>query len=160
MGWGLRGWGVVLWKKRTDYMYHSEMTLQESERALNAGSRHVEQLFCQLFCQLPRTGKMCSFLTRDAANKLAVSLILPQLDYCNSLLAGIPGNKLNKLQLIQNHAAQRVLCKSRHASVCVPRSDGPCWLHATWTVEYEQHSPLSSRNALVTCTASAVSLVS
>ena len=58
--------------------------------------------------------KMRSFLSTDAANKLAVSLILFRLDYCNSLLAGIPDNKLNKLQRIQNHAARLVLRTSRH----------------------------------------------
>ena len=35
----------------------------------------------------------------------------------NSLLAGIPDNKLNKLQRIQNHAARLVLRKSMHASL-------------------------------------------
>ena len=70
--------------------------------------------FCSVSCaELEKTR---SFLSTDAANKLAVSLILSRLDYCNSLLAGIPDNKLNKLQCIQNHAARLVLRKSRHAS--------------------------------------------
>ena len=73
--------------------------------------------FCHiLVCQLRRIGKIRSFLSTDAANKLAVPLILSRLDYCNSLLAGLPDNKLNKLQRMQNHAAQLVLRKSRHAS--------------------------------------------
>ena len=77
---------------------------------------HIKYLCCILFCQLRRIGKIRSFLSTDAANKLAISLILSRLDYCNSLLAGIPDNKLNKLQRIQNHAARLVLRKSRHAS--------------------------------------------
>ena len=44
--------------------------------------------------------KIRSFLFTDAANQLAVSLILSRLDYCNSLLAGIHDNALNKLQHI------------------------------------------------------------
>ena len=60
--------------------------------------------------------KIYSFLSTDSANKLAVSLILSGLDYCISLHAGIPDNKLNKLHRIQNHAARLVLRKSRHAS--------------------------------------------
>ena len=77
---------------------------------------HMKYLCRILFCQLRRIRKIRSFLSTDAANKLAVSLILSRLDYCNSLLAGLPDNKLNKLQRIQNHAARLVLRKSRHAS--------------------------------------------
>ena len=80
---------------------------------MNANIKYVCRI---LFCQLHRIGKLRSFLSTDAANKLAVSLILSRLDYCNSLLAGSPDNKLNKLQRIQNHAARFVLRKSRHAS--------------------------------------------
>ena len=77
---------------------------------------HIKYLCRILFCRLRRIGKIRSFLSTDATNKLAVSLILSRLDYCDSLLAGIPDNKLNKLQRIQNHAARLVLLKSRHAS--------------------------------------------
>ena len=77
---------------------------------------HIKYLYRILFCQLNRTGKIRSFLSTDAGNKLTVSLMLSRLGCCNTLLAGIPDNKLNKLQLIQNHAARLVLRKSRHAS--------------------------------------------
>ena len=70
--------------------------------------------FCSVSCA--ELEKIHSFLSTDDANRLAVSLILSRLDYCNYLLAGIPDNKLNKLQRTQNHAARLVLRKSRHAS--------------------------------------------
>ena len=71
---------------------------------------------CILFCQLRILGKIRPFLSTDAANKPVVSFVLTRLDYCNSLLAGLPDNKLNKLQRIQNHAARIVLHKPRHVS--------------------------------------------
>ena len=77
---------------------------------------HIKHLCRVLFCQLRRVGKIRPFLSTDAANEFAVSFILTILDYCNSLLAGLPDNKLNKLQRIQNHAAQIVLRKPRHVN--------------------------------------------
>ena len=77
---------------------------------------HIKHLCRILFCQLRRLSKIRPFLSTDAANKLAVSFVLTRLDYCNSLLAGLPDNKLNKLQRIQNHAARIVLRKLRHMS--------------------------------------------
>ena len=67
--------------------------------------------FCSVICAKLEK-KIGSFLSTDAANKLAFSLTLSRLDYCISLLAGIPDNKLKKLQRLQNHAARLVLCRS------------------------------------------------
>ena len=61
---------------------------------------HIKHLCRILFCQLRRLGKIHPFLSTDVANKLIVSFTLSRLDYCNSLLAGLPDNKLNKLKRI------------------------------------------------------------
>ena len=63
-----------------------------------------------------RIGKIRQYLTVESANKLAVSFILSRLDFCNSLLAGLPDEKLSKLQRIQNNAARLVLRQPRRAS--------------------------------------------
>ena len=47
-------------------------------------------------------------LTKEATETLVHAFISSQLDYCNSLLYGLPASTLNKLQLIQNHAARVV----------------------------------------------------
>ena len=77
---------------------------------------HIKHLCCILFCQLRRLGKIHPFLSTDAANKLAVSFVLTRSDYCNSLLAGLLDNKLNKLQRIQSYVARIVPRKPRHVS--------------------------------------------
>ena len=77
---------------------------------------HIKHLCCIFFCQLRRLGTTRPFISTDVANKLTVSFVLTRLDYCNSLLACLPDNKLNKLQRIQNHAARIVLCKPRLVS--------------------------------------------
>ena len=45
-------------------------------------------------------------LTNEAAETLAHAFVSSRLDYCNSLLYGLPASTLYKLQLIQNHAAR------------------------------------------------------
>ena len=56
----------------------------------------VNQLCKVLYFQFRRISKISSFLTVDAANALAVAFILSRLDYCNSLLAGLPDPKTYK----------------------------------------------------------------
>ncbi|KAF7704303.1 hypothetical protein HF521_021375 [Silurus meridionalis] len=48
------------------------------------------------------------FLSIQAAQLLVQSLVISRLDYCNSLLAGLPLNAIRPLQMIQNAAARLV----------------------------------------------------
>jgi len=52
--------------------------------------------------------KIRPFLTREAAQMLVQSLVITRLDYCNSLLAGLPASAIKPLQRIQNAAARLV----------------------------------------------------
>ena len=97
---------------------------------------HIKHLCCILFCQSRRLGKIRPFLSTDAENKLAVSFVLTRLDYCNSLLAGLPDNKLNKLQRIQNQAARIVLRKPRHVSA-TPLFRTLQWLPVKARIQYK-----------------------
>ncbi|KAK3548188.1 hypothetical protein QTP70_005188 [Hemibagrus guttatus] len=48
------------------------------------------------------------FLSTQATQVLVQSLVISRLDYCNSLLAGLPLNAIPPLQMIQNAAARLV----------------------------------------------------
>ena len=57
---------------------------------------------------LRNIGAIRNVLTDDTAAQLVHSLISSRLDYCNSLLIGLPDAQLRRLQKIQNHAARMV----------------------------------------------------
>jgi hypothetical protein len=47
-------------------------------------------------------------MTREALTSLVVSLMLPRLDYCNALLAGLPSTQIDRLQSVRNAAAKMI----------------------------------------------------
>ena len=65
----------------------------------------IKQTAQSCFYQLRRIGLVRKYLSTDAAAKLVTSLILSRLDYCNSLLSGLPASTTHPLQRIQNSAA-------------------------------------------------------
>ena len=66
-------------------------------------------------------------LPRHAVMSLVTSLVLTKLDYCNSALAGLPMNMLNKLQAVINSAA-RLVCYSKTAEHITPLLRDLHWL--------------------------------
>ena len=57
-------------------------------------------------------GKIRKYLDRPTFEKLMNATITSGLDYCNSLIFGIPKELISQLQKLQNHAA-RVITKCR-----------------------------------------------
>ena len=72
---------------------------------------HVNQISKVSYLEIWRLGHLRSYLDINEASALASAFILSRLDYCNSLLAGLPNDKLQKLQRIQNSAARLVFRK-------------------------------------------------
>ena len=56
------------------------------------------------------------FLNWEACTTLMSGLVISHLDYCNSILAGLPDVSINQMQRVQNHAAKVVLGKSKRDS--------------------------------------------
>ena len=58
-------------------------------------------------------------MTRHIANTIACAVVSSRLDYCNSLLAGVSGANLDKLQRVQN-ALARVVTGTRRRDHITP----------------------------------------
>ena len=64
-----------------------------------------------------KIGKIRKFLGQHSAEKLIHAFVTSRIDYCNSLLFGLPDYEINKLQLIQNSAA-RLVARIRKRDRC------------------------------------------
>ncbi len=78
---------------------------------------HVQGMTKTCYLQLYRIGQIRPYLTESSTNTLVRSLILSKLDYANSLLYGLPDEKLDKLQLIQNNGARLIKKKRKYEHV-------------------------------------------
>ncbi|XP_055496016.1 uncharacterized protein LOC129699942, partial [Leucoraja erinacea] len=67
---------------------------------------HIHHVIKISFFHLRNIAKLRPSLTPPAAERLIHAFISSRLDYCNSLLLGISSTYINRLQLVQNTAAQ------------------------------------------------------
>ena len=69
------------------------------------------------FLEILHISTIGHYLTDDATQTLVVSRILSHIDYCNSLLAGLPQSLVGKLQRVQNSAAHLVARAPPHVHI-------------------------------------------
>ena len=75
--------------------------------------QHVTKIATNYYYQLRRLRQICLRAGREVTARLVLALVISKLDYCNSVLAGLPNSTLNVLQTVQN-AAVRLICQLRH----------------------------------------------
>ena len=68
----------------------------------------IRNILQKCYTNLRRIRAIRPYLTLNATKALVQALVMSHLDYCNSLLVGISGELLNKLQAVQNAAARVV----------------------------------------------------
>ena len=93
----------------------SEITPTESARNLGVifdtginMKKHISSVCSKAFLQLRNLYSIRRYLTPSATETLVHAFISSRLDYCNSLLLGLPDCDINKLQRVQNSAARLV----------------------------------------------------
>ena len=69
------------------------------------------------FYQIRNIGRIRTYITDDVCKTLVNSLITSQLDYGNGMLYGLPANKTNKLQRVQNTAARLISRTKKHQQI-------------------------------------------
>jgi len=70
--------------------------------------KHIKSVCKASNFHLRNIGSIRNILTDSSASQLVHAMISSRLDYCNSLLNGLPDTKTQRLQRVQNNAARMV----------------------------------------------------
>jgi hypothetical protein len=97
---------------------------------------HISNVCSAANYAIKQLSSVRKFLNFPAAVQLVSSLVLSRLDYCNSLLYGLPDCELNRLQNVQNNAARMIFRRSRRHSV-TPLLVQLHWLPIEYRVKYK-----------------------
>ncbi|KAJ8398364.1 hypothetical protein AAFF_G00426190 [Aldrovandia affinis] len=80
-------------------------------------SSHIAAITWTCRFSLHNIRRIRPFLTQEATQFLFQALVISRLDYCNSLLAGLPACAIKPLQLVQNAAARLVFNQPKFTHV-------------------------------------------
>ena len=71
---------------------------------------HINNICLSASRSIHHIGKIRNFLSRSATERLIHVFVSSKLDYCNSILHGLPSYELEKLQQLQNTATMYANC--------------------------------------------------
>ena len=97
---------------------------------------HISSICKKAYTAIRSIGLIRKYLDCTSAKKLVNALVTSHLDYCNSLLYGLPSTKLQRLQRVQNTAA-RVIMKIRKFDHITPTLKCLHWLPVSRRIEYK-----------------------
>ena len=76
---------------------------------------HVNRVVSSCFHQLRRIKSSLKALPQETSKSLVNCFVVSRLDYCNSLLAGVPQVTRDRLQSVMNAAARKLCSVGRRA---------------------------------------------
>jgi len=98
--------------------------------------QHVAKVASICFFHLRRLRQVCRRVGKDITISLVLAVIMSRLDYCNSVLAGLPQSTLQPLQRVQNTAA-RLICDVPYHEHITPHLRELHWLPVRSRIEYK-----------------------
>ncbi len=100
--------------------------------------QHVNAVTSQAFNQIRKLGKVRKYLTKPSTKTMVHAYVTSRLDYCNSLLFGLPWkNCIEKLQYAQNTAAKLVLKKRKRDHISDDLENDLHWLPVRYRIIFK-----------------------
>ena len=99
-------------------------------------SRQVNSICKSASLAIHNIGKIRNYLDQPTAEKLIHAFVTSEIDFCNSLLFGLPKKQLDKLQRILN-AAARIATKTKRCQHISPVLRKLHWLPVTKRIEFK-----------------------
>ena len=78
---------------------------------------HINRITSSTYNILRKVHQSRSLLAKNITKIIVQALVLSKLDYCNSLLLGLPEYQMDKLQCIQNMACRVIFQLRKHDHV-------------------------------------------
>lgn len=97
---------------------------------------HINNITKTAFFHLKNIARLRPSLSDTVAETLIHAFITSRLDYCNSVLVGLPASSLKKLQYVQNLAA-RVLTHTRSREHITSRLKELHWLPVHFRIQFK-----------------------
>ena len=97
---------------------------------------HINNICRSAFFHLYNIRRIRKYLSSDCAQTLVNAFVTSRLDFCNSLLYGLKGNQLQKLQRVQN-AAARVICNISRYEHISPTLYNLHWLPVSYRIRFK-----------------------
>ena len=87
--------------------FDNRMTLQ----------KHITNICRSVNMHIRKINSIRRYLSNTAVRTLEQSIVIARLDYCNSVCVGLPMNRLQRLQFVQNSAARVISQTKRYTSI-------------------------------------------
>ena len=97
---------------------------------------HITKTCGSAFFYLYNIRHIRKYLTSECTEKLIHALITSRLDYCNSLLYGVPDHHVQKLQRVMNASARLIFCATKHCHI-TPFLKQLHWLPIRLRIEFK-----------------------